>query len=112
MDEILQITCQYCHTLIPAESYFCPNCGKMLKEKTTISRQAVVYVVSLFAPPFGFWYVWKFLRQPDERSKKIGIAALILTIISVIVTIWFSVDLINSVSQQINSINSGAVYNF
>jgi len=112
MSDVLQIMCRYCHSSIPVEFYFCPNCGKMLKEKTTISRQIVVYFVCVFVPPFGFWYVWKFLRQPDRRSKKIGIAALILTVISTTVSIWFSIGFINEVMQQINALNSGVNYNF
>lgn len=107
-----QITCKYCHTAISIGDYYCPNCGKMLSEKTTISRQIVVYFVSLFVPLFGFWYAWKFLRQPDGRSKKIGVAALMLTIISTGAIVWFSIDLMNRVSQQINAINSGNYYNF
>ena len=111
MADIPQIVCRYCKAEVPADAYFCPNCGKMLKEKTTISRQIVIYFISIFLPPFGLWYVWKYLKQTDAKSKKIAIAALVLTIVSTAATIWLTIALMNSISQQVNSINSGTDYN-
>jgi len=60
-------------------------------------------------PPFGLWYVWKYLKQKDGKSKKIGIAAAILTVISVIVAIWSAERFVNSINQALNSIN---IYNY
>jgi hypothetical protein len=100
------IKCKECEHEISDEALTCPNCGKPQKDKplaVSISRQAIVYFVSLFLPPFGLWYIWKYLKQKDQKSKKIGYVALVLTIISVIVTIWFTFGLVNSISQSLNS---------
>lgn len=69
----------------------------------SLSRQIAVYFVSLFLPPFGLWHAWKYLKEKDSRSKRIGIAALILTIISILITIWFTERFMNSISQTLNS---------
>ncbi len=109
MEVSSETTCPSCHSTVSVTSYFCPNCGKPLKDKlpvVSLSRQIIVYFVSLFLPPFGFWYAWKYLKQPDDKSKKIGIAAVILTIISVIVTIWFTKGFINLINQILNPINN------
>jgi uncharacterized membrane protein YvbJ len=102
------IKCKECGHEISDEALACPNCGKPQKDRspaTSISKQAYVYFISLFLPPFGLYYVWKFLMQKDAKSKKIGYAALILTVISVIVTIWFTEGFVNSISQTLDSFN-------
>ena len=72
----------------------------------TLYRQIVIYSVSLFLPPFGFWYAWKYLKQTDDASKRIGVIAVILTVLSILVTIWFTEEFINATFQSLNSINN------
>lgn len=106
------IKCKECGHEISDEALTCPNCGKPQRDKlpsVSLSRQMAVYSVSLFLPPFGFWYVWKYLKQKDGKSKKIGIVALILTIISIIVMIWFTEGFVNSINQTLKSVN---IYNY
>jgi len=109
MENQLEIICPACKSSVPADSFFCPNCGKELKPKSpssTIVKQIVIYFVSLFLPPFGLWYAWKYLKAGDYKSKKIGAVAIILTIISIVVTLWLAGGFINSVYQSIKIINS------
>ena len=106
------IKCKECGHEISDEALACPNCGKPQRDKASsvsLSRQIFVYSVSLFLPPFGLWYAWKYLKQKDGKSKKIGIAALILSIISIIVAIWFIERFVNSINQSLNSLN---IYNY
>ena len=102
------IKCKECGHEISDEALACPNCGKPQKEKTlsvSLSKQVTVYSVSLFLPPFGLWYAWKYLKDKDGKSRKIGITALVLTIISIIFTVWFAERLVNSINQTLNSLN-------
>jgi len=102
------IKCKECGHEISDEALACPNCGKPQRDKppaVSLSRQMTVYAVSLFLPPFGLWYVWKYLKQKDQKSKKIGWTALILTIISVIGTVWFTERTVNSINQTLNSVD-------
>lgn len=57
--------------------------------------------MSLLLPPFGFWYAWKYWGQDDEKSKKIAVTAAVLTIISIVITIWVTEVLINSINQSL-----------
>jgi len=108
MDAPSKIICPACRATVLAASHFCPNCGKPLRDKlpaVSLSGQAIVCAVSLFLPPFGLWYAWKYLKQPDVKSKNIGIAALILTAISLIVTVWLVRGLVDLFNQALNSAN-------
>lgn len=97
--------CRRCHNNVSPLDYFCPNCGKKLKEKpvpTTFLRQIGIYLISALLPPLGLWPSIKYLKQTDQKAKNIGIAALVLTILSTALTIYISVNLINSVSSEVN----------
>jgi small-conductance mechanosensitive channel len=101
-----QTTCVYCKGNISLSDYFCPNCGKKLKEKplsTTFLKQLLIYFISFFLPPLGIWPAIKYLRQSDEKSKRIGLAALLLTIISIVITGWLTINLINSLNRELGN---------
>jgi len=101
-----QSTCIYCKGNISSSNYFCPNCGKKIKEKplsTTFGRQLLVYLLSIFLPPLGIWPAIKYLHQQDEKSKKIGLIALFLTIASIVITIWLTISFINSFSKGLDN---------
>ncbi len=100
--------CPSCFTVLPPEANFCPKCGMALKNNPpsiSILKQITVYGVSLLLPPLGLWYVWKYLRQPDKKSKEIGVAALVLTIISLAITIWTAKIMLDSVNESLGTLN-------
>lgn len=100
--------CPYCHSKVPSGSYFCPNCGKQLKSRPlsmSISKQATIYLTSLLLPPFGLIYAWKYLKASGSKQRAVGVAAAVLTVASSILAIWFAVEIINSFSQTLESIN-------
>lgn len=88
-----------------ATSYFCSNCGKKLHEKplsASVLKQAGMYLVSVLLPPFGLWWAVKYLRQGDSTGKKIGIAIIALTVISLALNIWGTIALYDTYSQLLN----------
>ena len=87
------ITCFGCHQPVVPQYYFCPNCGKKLKEpppSTSIERQIQVYLISIFLPPIGFFYTYKYLKVADSKSQMVGWIAAVLTIISLVVTLYLT----------------------
>ena len=101
-----QLNCSHCKEVISPSDFFCPSCGKKIKDKplsTTIGRQIYIYLLSLLLPPLGLWPAFKYLRQPDEKAKKIGIIAVLLTIISIVVSSWFAISFTNSFIKDITS---------
>jgi len=65
-------------------------------------RQLVVYLESIFLPPYGILVGLRYLRQKENKSKVIGVLAIVLTIISIVVFTKVTLDFINTVNSQVN----------
>ncbi|KKQ25605.1 MAG: hypothetical protein US39_C0006G0043 [Microgenomates group bacterium GW2011_GWC1_37_12b] len=103
MDE--PVKCPTCHTDVRPGDYFCYNCGKNLKPKppsTSLQQQIIVYLESIFLPPFGIFIGFRYLRQSDYKSKAVGIAAVVLTILSLVICTIITLDLLKTVNTQVN----------
>jgi len=101
--------CPRCGLPLPPNVNFCPSCGKKIKEpppSASIGSQINVYFVSLFIPPFGLWYAYKYFKHGGGTEKKIGYAAIILTAISIGLTAWSAQILVNTVNQMLNDLNA------
>jgi DNA-directed RNA polymerase subunit RPC12/RpoP len=107
-----QVACSKCKQSISAQDYFCPNCGKKIKDKplsTTIARQFLVYILSISLPPLGLWPAVGYLKQKDEKSRMIGFIAIALTLISAGVTIWLTLTFMSTFNQQLNQQLNGSL---
>lgn len=69
----------------------------------TIAKQISVYAISILLPPLGLWPGIKYILQKDEKMKTVGIIAVILTIISTIVTIWLFASTLSGITSGVNS---------
>lgn len=101
--------CVYCHATISSLANYCPECGKMqggTVYSNSIPKQVLIYFVSFFLPPFGLRYVWQYYRKGDSVSKRIAFVALILTIISIVLSFFIANQIMNSVNQSLNDLNS------
>lgn len=96
--------CKKCGGEISANDYFCPHCGAKLKTPpypTTAWSQIKAYLVSVFFPPFGLWYVYRYFRNGDGKSKKIAVVAAILTVASIAFTVWVTQIALDSLNREI-----------
>lgn len=101
-----QLLCPACHKPITEDEYFCPSCGKKLKERpvsTGVAKQTLVYLVSFFLPPFGLPWAYKYLRQPDQKSKIIGYVTVALTVLSLIINIWLIIVFIHQTQKAMTT---------
>lgn len=101
-----QPTCPKCQLPVLANFYFCPNCGKSLRPKplsVTVGKQIGVYLLSFLLPPLGLWPGIKYLRQSDDKAKIVGLVAIVLTILSIGISIYYFGVLMKTINQTINS---------
>ena len=98
------VPCPFCAFQIDPAAYFCPNCGKKVREKpvsTNISSQILLYFLSLFLPPLNLISAIRYLKSPDPKAKKIGIISLILMAVGITLATWYAIGLVRSVNQQV-----------
>jgi len=102
--------CSKCHTAVKSTDYFCYNCGNNLRPSPPsllLVDQIVLYAKSIILPPFGILWSIKYLKQDSDKSKMVGLTAIILTIISLVISIILFNNFIKSVNTQMNNqINS------
>lgn len=107
--------CPNCFHTLSGMDYFCPFCGKQIKEKPvdlSVLKQLSVYLVSFLLPPAGLWPAYTYLKVHDPKARRIGLIALVLTVISVVISIYLLTGLVNTVNTKINDqINSGLLGN-
>lgn len=60
------------------------------------------YAGSLLLPPLGLWWGFKLFRRGDDRSRRIGIICVAITVVSTIIATAWTVRLFNSVNAQVN----------
>jgi uncharacterized membrane protein YvbJ len=97
-----QALCPHCKGSTSPSDIFCPTCGKKLKDAApsiSLISQILIYSLSFFLPPLGLWPGIKYLKQSDQKSKKIGWAAIILTVISTVLTIYICMYTLDSFSK-------------
>ena len=85
--------------------YFCFNCGKNLKPKplsTSLGKQIVIYLESILLPPMGFVWGIRYLGQKGSSSKAVAIISIILTVVSLVLLIKFTNDLVKTINDQVN----------
>ncbi|MCL4392404.1 zinc-ribbon domain-containing protein [Patescibacteria group bacterium] len=104
--------CPHCGAGVTPDAIFCSHCGKPLEEpklSTSIGKQILIYFVSLFLPPFGLAWTFKYLRQQNKTARTVGLVSLILTIVGIIGTVWITMGLLNNLSSSLNSSLGGSI---
>ena len=113
MDATDTSICSFCGNQIPTDAFFCPRCGKQVKEaplSTSVFTQTWIYLVSVLLPPLGLWPGVKYFKHSDPRAKQIGIVAIVLTVASLVITTWLTISFLNSYLNDINKALNGSIY--
>jgi hypothetical protein len=108
-----QVICKFCGQTVFSNYYFCPYCGKKLIEPPiTALKEIGVYLLSALLPPLGLWPGIKYLLQKNGKAKRVGTVAILITIVSTVITIWLAIAAVNNLSQTINSqLNQSSLQN-
>jgi hypothetical protein len=99
--------CPICQYKTQSDWYFCPNCGKELKEKPpviSVFKQIIIYLVSFFLTPLGLGWGLKYIRYKDRKTKIIGMISIILTIVSIILMFGAAKNFIDQYAKTLNNI--------
>jgi len=92
---------------VRATDFYCYNCGKNLHPaplQTDTTTLVALFLKTILLPPLGILWGLQYLRQADERSKIVGVAAIVITIIEIILVVQSTVGILNGVSGQMNNL--------
>lgn len=98
--------CKFCQNPISQTYFFCPYCGKKLRQpplSTSGGKQIGIYLVAVFFPIFSIVPGIRYINQADSKSKTVGIVTLLLTGISLLLNVYFVFILIDYFKQLLNS---------
>ena len=98
--------CPTCHAVVRFSDYFCFNCGKNLHVKPpsiSMMDQVVLYVKCIFLPPMGILWGLKYLKQPDQKYRIVGIVAIALTVVVILWAVNYTMNIYTSVTKQLNT---------
>ena len=107
--------CPQCHFPVQPEYYYCPNCGKSLREaplSKSLGTQIWIYAFSIVLPVICFlavsyWPGVKYIKSDDPDAKQIGIIAAVLMGLSTIITFWLAIVWIQqAVQSSVNSVGN------
>ena len=103
----MEPTCPRCHTTVRATDYYCFNCGKSLKQAPLLTDNTTIvgfFLKVLLLPPLGIVWGINYIKQKDDRSKFVGIAAIVITIIELVLVVQWTLSILNGVNSQMNSL--------
>lgn len=98
--------CPFCAKEIDPKAYYCPECGKKVREKPVplgFWPIVALFALCIFLPPFNIGLTIKYMKSPDPKAKKIGVISLIV-MIAVLVAVGISTYFVTKyVSDQVNT---------
>lgn len=107
MDEVVTpAVCPSCHIVVKSTDYFCSNCGKNLHPvplRTTVFDQVKLFLGSVFLAPMGIIWGMRYLREKEDKSKIVGVIAMLLSVITLIVAIQYTVNFANTINSQVGN---------
>lgn len=99
------IECSKCHQQVNGNDYFCPICGYKIRSpppSTTFWGIVVLLIKTVLLPPFGFIWGYRYLRQADNKSKIIGVAVILITLLELVWGVVATVEIVDTANKQIN----------
>lgn len=98
--------CPKCGQATAPDYFYCPYCGRNLKEKpvgTDTESLIKLMLLSALLAPWGLGTTIKYIRSPDSQARMAGFVSLALTIgVLVGLTIWSSF-LISKLTEELNT---------
>jgi predicted nucleic acid-binding Zn ribbon protein len=100
-----QKLCKYCNNAVTESDFYCPKCGKKIKEKpASLSPLSLIWllILSVLLPPLGIGVTIRYMKDSDERARTIGWISLLITIVSIVVMVVLSFSVFKNLNDQIN----------
>jgi hypothetical protein len=100
------IACPFCNNQIEAKAFFCPICGKKVREKPVSMgfwSIFLLFILCIFLPPLNIGLTIKYMKSADPKAKKIGIASLVVMLVVLVAAGISTYYLTKYISDQVNT---------
>ena len=106
MVEIIQqkIPCPNCKNQIDSNVFYCPICGKKVKEKsvgTGFWPMAGLFALCIVLPPLNIPLSFRYIRSTDPRVKTLGWVSIGIMVLSLIIITLATINIVNEVNRQV-----------
>lgn len=111
----MELVCKSCQNPIGPTYFFCPYCGKKLRQpplSTSVGKQIGLYLLAIFFPFFSIMPGIRYTLQSDGKTKAIGIVTILLTGIFIMLNVYVLLIFMDYFKQLLNSpllIDSGTM---
>ena len=98
--------CPVCGTAVTSLENFCPHCGTKLQKVDMplgFGRKLYIYTIAVVGPPFGLIWFFKYFRSPNADIKRVAYISLILTVLSIIITLWATISFFQGLQGTYNT---------
>lgn len=97
--------CPECKNKIDDKVFFCPICGKKIKEKPVVMdfwHLLWLFILSLFLPPLNMGLTMKYIKSPDEKAKRLGWISLTIMTVALLIGFWIAARWAQNLNDQVN----------
>ncbi len=98
--------CKSCQNPVSETFYYCPYCGKKLRTpplSTSFWKQIGIYLFAVLFPPLGLIPGIRYLSQPDDKSKVIGLVVILLTGFALMAGIYYGIVFLQDFQKTLAS---------
>ncbi len=99
--------CKFCKSAVQESFYFCPNCGKKIKEppfKFSLAKSITIIVAAFLIPPFGIIPGIRYFLKDDKRAQFVGVITIAVTILATGLMIVVTMRVVNYYKESYNQI--------
>ena len=100
----LMIPCPNCKNQIDPNVFYCPICGKKIKEPPVSTGFWPILGLFLFCillPPLNIPLSFKYLRAADTKAKTLGWISLFVMAAALAVITVITINVVNEVNRQV-----------
>lgn len=112
---IPSVSCPSCKLPVLSEFYYCPNCGKQQRAKpieVSAGKQVGVYLLGFFMPPLAIPFALRYIKQPNKKTRIIGMAVLSLVIVSIGLSLYGYVLFLQQFYSLYTQLNSTQTFGY
>ena len=105
MQKIL-VECPECKNKIDEKVFYCPICGKKIKEKPAAMdfwHLAWLFGLSALLPPLNLGLSMKYIKSPDPNAKKMGWLSLGVMTVAILVGFAWAIKWAQNFNKQVSS---------